>query len=96
MKTNERLFVLRQEFFTPGREMFEVNRYLNEIIVKAAEGKKPTNEDVLKQFIEYISSIGTDRLQSLSYIFVDEVKEIIKSIQYLRMTLNGYLQLTKY
>lgn len=80
MKTNERLFVLRQEFFTPGREMFEVNRYLNEIIVKAAEGKKPTNEDVLKQFIEYISSIGTDRLQSLSYIFVDEVKEIRRAI----------------
>nr|DAX78873.1 MAG TPA: hypothetical protein [Caudoviricetes sp.] len=80
MRINERVFMLRQEFFTPGREMFEVNRFVNEIIVKAAEGKKPTNEDVLKKFIEYISSIGTDRLQNLSYIFVDEVKEIRRSI----------------
>lgn len=79
MNTNKKLFVLRQEFFTPGREMFEVNRYVNEMIYKAT--KLPlTNEQVFNKFIEYISSIGTDRLQNLSYIFVDEVKEIRRSI----------------
>ena len=79
MNTNKKLFVLRQEFFTPGKEMFEVNRYVNEMIYKAT--KLPlTNGQVFNKFIEYISSIGTDRLQNLSYIFVDEVKEIRRSI----------------
>ena len=79
MKTNGRLFVLRQEFFTPGREMFEVNRYVNEMIYKAVK-IPPTNEQVFDKFIEYLKSIGEDRIQNLSYIFVDEVKEIIRSI----------------
>lgn len=79
MKTNGRLFVLRQEFFTPGREMFEVNRYVNEMIYKAVK-IPPTNEQVFDRFIEYLKSIGEDRIQNLSYIFVDEVKEIIRSI----------------
>ena len=79
MKTNGRLFVLRQEFFTPGREMFEVNRYVNEMIYKAVK-IPPTNEQVFDKFIEYLKSIGEDRIQNLSFIFVDEVKEIIRSI----------------
>lgn len=79
MKTNGRLFVLRQEFFTPGREMFEVNRYVNEMIYKAVK-IPPTNEQVFDKFIEYLKSIGEDRIQNLSHIFVDEVKEIIRSI----------------
>lgn len=79
MKTNGRLFVLRQEFFIPGREMFEVNRYVNEMIYKAVK-IPPTNEQVFDKFIEYLKSIGEDRIQNLSYIFVDEVKEIIRSI----------------
>lgn len=80
MKTNERLFVLRQEFFTPGREMFEVNKYVNGIIYKATQGVQLTNEQVFNKFIEYLSSIGENRIQNLSYIFVDEVKEIRRAI----------------
>lgn len=79
MKTNEKLFVLRQEFFTPGREMFEVNRYVNEMIYKAVK-IPPTNEQVFNKFIEYLSSIGENRIQNLSYIFVDEIKEIRRAI----------------
>ena len=79
MKANERLFVLRQEFFTPGREMFEVNRFVNEMIYNATK-MPPTNEQVFNKFIEYLSSIGENRIQNLSYIFVDEVKEIRRAI----------------
>lgn len=79
MNTNKKLFVLRQEFFTPGKEMFEVNRYVNEMIYKATK-IPPTNEDVFDKFIEYLSSIGENRIQNLSYIFVDEVKEIRRAI----------------
>lgn len=79
MKTNERLFVLRQEFFTPGREMYEVNRYVNEMIYEATK-LSPTNEQVFNKFIEYLNSIGENRIQNLSYIFVDEVKEIRRAI----------------
>lgn len=79
MNTNKKLFVLRQEFFTPGKEMFEVNRYVNKMIYKATK-IPPTNEDVFDKFIEYLSSIGENRIQNLSYIFVDEVKEIRRAI----------------
>lgn len=79
MKANKKLFVLRQEFFTPGREMFEVNSYVNEMIYKATK-IPPTNEQVFNKFIEYLSSIGENRIQNLSYIFVDEVKEIRRAI----------------
>lgn len=80
MKTNKKLFVLRKEFFTPGREMFEVNRYVNEMVYKVTQGVQLTNEQAFNKFIEYLNSIGESRVQNLSYIFVDEVKEIRRSI----------------
>lgn len=80
MKTNKKLFVLRQEFFTPGKEMFEVNKYINEMVYKVNKEGELTNEQVFNKFIEYLNSIGDIRIQNLSYIFVDEVKEIRRSI----------------
>lgn len=66
MKANKKLFVLRKEFFTPGREMFEVNRHVNEMVYKVTQGVQLTNEQVFNKFIEYLNSIGEYRVQNLS------------------------------
>lgn len=80
-KLNAKNFKLRKEFFTPRHEMYEVNKYVNKLVINTALGiKQMSNDEVYNKFIDYLNLAGEERIQNLSYIFVDEVKEIRRVI----------------